>query len=294
MALIIKHLYGTRYACYAHGEEIEYASSSRELTWLTRRVMRGSELLIANSQNTRRILLDGWGLPDRRVQVMHPGVDTGWFMPAPRDRSVRQGLGWGDRPVVLTAGRLQKRKGHDQMILALDAIRRAIPDVLYAVVGDGEERRALEEQVARGNLCDHVQFLGELDDDGLVRCYQQCDLFVLPNRRVEKDIEGFGMVLLEAQACGKPVVAGASGGTSETMRIPETGRVVACDGPNELASVVVELLSDRNRLACMGQAARQWVVERFDWVALSREAEQLFRGGTRDPKADLMPLAVQP
>ena len=71
------------------------------------------------------------------------------------------------------------------------------------------------------------------------------------------------MVLLEAQACGKPVVAGASGGTAETMRIPETGRIVSCEGPHELAAVVVELLSDCERLARMGIAARQWVVERF-------------------------------
>ena len=127
-----------------------------------------------------------------------------------------------------------------------------MPDVLYAVVGDGEERAALEALVGREGLDGHVQFLGEPNDATLVRCYQQCDLFVLPNRQVGKDIEGFGMVLLEAQACGKPIVAGASGGTAETMRIPETGRVVCCDGPDELARVVTDLLGDPARLACMG------------------------------------------
>src|SRR5205814_10004845 len=108
-------------------------------------------------------------------------------------------------------------------------------------------------------------FLGELDDATLLCCYQQCDLFVLPNRQVGRDIEGFGIVLLEAQACGKPVVAGASGGTAETMRIPETGRVVPCDHPDELAALVTELLADRARLARMGEAARRWTVERLDW-----------------------------
>jgi phosphatidylinositol alpha-1,6-mannosyltransferase len=85
------------------------------------------------------------------------------------------------------------------------------------------------------------------------------------------------MVLLEAQACGKPVVAGASGGTAETMRIPETGLVIPCEGPDQLAARVAELLADRQRLERMGRAARPWVVENFDWAALSRQAAELFR-----------------
>ena len=148
---------------------------------------------------------------------------------------MRARLGWGERRVVLTVGRLQKRKGHDMMIRALPAIRRAVPDVLYAIVGDGEERAALEQLAEQEGVRQSVQFLGEVDDETLVRCYQQCDLFALPNRQVGGDIEGFGMVLLEAQACGRPVLAGASGGTAETMRVPETGRVVPCDRPQELA-----------------------------------------------------------
>lgn len=279
MALALKYWTGVRYACYVHGEDMTLATTSRELTWLTRRVVNNAEFFIANSRNTERILRENWQVAPERAHVLHPGVDTGWCVPAPRDAQARSRLGWGERPVVLTVGRLQKRKGQDQMILALKTIRQAVPDVLYAVVGDGEEREALKGLVEREGLGGHVQFMGEVGDDRLRECYQQCDLFALPNRQVGQDIEGFGMVLLEAQASGKPVVAGASGGTAETMRIPETGRVVPCDGPDKLAALVVDLLSDRERLARMGAAGRQWVVERFDWEALSRQAACLFQGG---------------
>src|SRR5262249_1406750 len=135
-------------------------------------------------------------------------------------------------------------------------------------------------------LSGHVQFLGEIADADLLHCYQQCDLFVLPNRQVGKDVEGFGMVLLEAQACGKPVVAGASGATAATMRIPETGQVVHGAGPDGLAALVAELVGDPARLARMGAAARPWVVGRFDWAALSRRAERVFREG---PAAGVAP-----
>src|SRR5207244_9944163 len=128
--------------------------------------------------------------------------------------------------------------------------------VLYAIIGEGEERLALDSLVRELRLENNVKFHGELQEATLRTCYQQCDLFALPNRRVGEDFEGFGMVLLEAQACGKPVLAGASGGTAETMRIPETGRVVCCDGPNELAALVIELLANPERRGQMGKAAR--------------------------------------
>src|SRR5438067_96216 len=131
---------------------------------------------------------------------------------------------------------------------------RAVPDVLCAIVGDGDERQVLRDLAAAEGQGDRVQFLGELDDEATIGCYQQCDLFLLPNRQVGQDIEGFGMVLLEAQACGKPVIAGASGGTAETMSIPETGTVIDCTTPDRLAEVVTDWLRDPARRERMGRA----------------------------------------
>src|SRR5205085_2921857 len=124
----------------------------------------------------------------------------------------------------------------------LPAIRQVFPDVLYAIVGDGPEREYLQHLAADTGVEHCVQFLGEMQDDRLLTCYQQCDLFALPNRQVDKDIEGFGMVLLEAQSCGKAVLAGASGGTAETMQVAQTGRIVCCDTPEPLAAQVIDML----------------------------------------------------
>jgi phosphatidylinositol alpha-1,6-mannosyltransferase len=276
MALMLRVLTGTPYLCYVHGEEMNIAASSRELAWLARRVLARAELVIGNSRNTETILRRDWQLPSQRLRVLHPGVDTWRFSPAPRDSEVRARLGWTDRRVVLTVGRLQRRKGHDHLIRALPAIRQRVPDLLYAIVGDGEERTVLRELAGREGVSDMVQFLGELDDAMLVRCYQQCDLFVLPNREVNGDIEGFGIVLVEAQACGKPVVAGRSGGTAETMRVGETGQLVDCSSVPPLVETVSELLADPARCARMGEAGRSWVVQRFDWAVLSEEASRIF------------------
>ncbi len=276
IAWMLKIMHRLPYVCYVHGEELNIGACSRELGLLMRPVLRNVEFLVANSHNTSSILQEQWNVPPERIRVLHPGVDIKVFVPAERDELFRKNIGWNDRPVVLTVSRLQKRKGHDQLIRAIERIRQAVPEVLYAIVGDGEERQALEKLIAELKLERHVQFVGQVSDTELVRCYQQCDLFMLPNRTVDGDFEGFGMVLLEAQACGRPVLAGASGGTAETMRIPETGRVVCCDNVDEIADNVVELMTDPQLRDRMGKAARQWTVKNFGWESLSRQAIQIF------------------
>ncbi|MDA0281997.1 MAG: glycosyltransferase [Planctomycetota bacterium] len=276
LAFLIKKLCRVPYVCYVHGEDVESAATSRELSWMVQKVLTNADYLIANSQNTARLLTQNWVLPESHVRVLHPGVDTSRFVPAPRSEAVRRELSWNDRTVVLTVGRLQERKGHDVMIEALSTIREAIPNVLFAIVGNGEQREQLQQLAVSHGVVDHVQFLGEVDDATMIRCYQQCDLFALPNRQVGRDIEGFGMVLVEAQACGRPVLAGASGGTRETMNIGRTGVVVPCENADGLAAEVTRLLLDRDSLEDMGKAARPWVVRHLDWNALSKQAAEQF------------------
>jgi len=276
LAWLVKLRHGLPYVLFVHGEEMSIAASSRELSWLARRVLGGAERIVVNSRNTAHLLTSEWKVAAAEILVLHPGVDTTRFCPAPRDAAVRQRLGWGERPVVLTVGRLQKRKGHDMLLRALPAIREQVPDVLYAIVGEGQERSALEQLVDQLGLQEHVQFRGEPCDSELVECYQQCDLFVLPNRTVDGDFEGFGMVLVEAQACGKPVIAGASGGTAETMNVPTTGEIVPCEAPDVLARRIAEQLQSPAMLLSRGLAARNWAVTQFDWDALATHAEHAF------------------
>jgi phosphatidyl-myo-inositol dimannoside synthase len=273
---------GIPYLCYVHGEEIGILRNSRELTWMMNRVLGSAQLVIANSRNTGKVLQDQCGVRTDQIRLLHPGVDVDRFVPAARDEGLRKQLGWDDRPVVLTVGRLQIRKGQDHLILALNQLRRSVPDVLYVIVGDGEDRQRLENLVRENQLENHVQFRHLTSDEELVRCYQQCDVFALPNRDVNGDFEGFGMVLLEAQACGRPVVAGTSGGTSEAMQVPTTGRLVSCDRPEPLADLLAELLSDRANLELMGQAARRWALENFDWRILSQQANAIFQSLAKD------------
>jgi phosphatidylinositol alpha-1,6-mannosyltransferase len=276
LAVAIKRWKGIPFACYVHGEEVALARTTRELAYLTRVVLRSATTIIANSHHSMKMLVDEWDAPAGKVIVMHPGVDTARFVPAAVNPVIRRRLEWTGKRVILTVGALQRRKGQDMMIRALAAIRARCPDVLYAIAGQGWEQPHLESLAAEHGVADIVQFRGAPSDQELIELYQQCDLFALPNRQVGWDFEGFGIALIEAQACGKAVIAGASGGAPETVQPGVTGVVVNCNEPMPLADATVTLLESPERRMEMGLSGRDWVVGKFDWACLTGQAQAVF------------------
>ena len=264
------------YLCYVHGEDISIASTSRELKVTTSLALGGASVIIANSKFTQQMLTNDWQIDSARIQVIHPGVDTNFFQPQAISVATRETLGWGNRPVVLTVGRLQRRKGHDKFIRAIPSIKEQIPTFLYAVVGSGPMLTELQQIAKECNVVENVIFHGEVSDEKILKCYQQCDLFCLPNRTDGADVEGFGMVSLEAQACGKPALVGHSGGTPETVIDGATGLVIDCTQPDLIATKAIELLTAPNMLSQFGKDARIRAVEQFDWAAIVRRSERLF------------------
>ena len=272
-AMLINLTHRVPYTCYVHGEDVEVALTSRELKLLTQLVMKRAQRIVANSQNSRRILTEKWHIPEHKVVVMTPGVDVDKFTPALGSQPPQK---WVGKRVVLTVGRLQKRKGQDMMIRALPALKSRFPSLHYCIVGDGAEREPLARLAAELGVSHMVEFAGEIDDSDMVEHYRHCDLFALPNRRVGNDDEGFGMVLLEAQACGRPVLAGDSGGTRETLEQGTTGVLVDCTAPEPIADALQQLLQDPENLQAMGCAGRQRVEDCFSWNSLAEEARRLF------------------
>ncbi|PCI59656.1 MAG: glycosyl transferase family 1 [Gammaproteobacteria bacterium] len=264
------------YICYIHGEDVEAAATSRELSWIVKRVLTHATTLICNSQNTANLILNNWQAKPDKVTILNPGCDTTKFIPAEPNFKVKETLGWGNKKVILTVGRLQERKGQDMLIKAMVEIKNAIPDALYAIIGAGKEKQKLEALVKELNLNSNVLFMSEISDEQMIQAYQQCDVFALPNRTVGQDIEGFGMVLVEAQACAKPVIAGDSGGTAETMIIDKTGFIVDCTQPSPLADKLIELLKNQEKQQTMGKIGRTHVLKHLDWHVHTEKAKKLF------------------
>src|SRR5712692_9304710 len=169
------------------------------------------------------------------------------------------------RRVILTVGRLVERKGHDRVIQALSRVVLDVPDAVYLVVGRGPEEDRLRALARANRIEDRVVFCGFVPETELMAYYLACDVFAMPNREVGGDTEGFGIVFVEAGACGKPVVGGRSGGAVEVIRDGVTGFLVDQIGVEEITRTLTALLQDRDLARRMGQAGRARVEQYYTY-----------------------------
>jgi len=212
------------------------------------------------------------GLAAERIAVIYGGVDPEQFVVAQEQAAqLRRQLAPDDEPVILTVGRLVRRKGHSQVLTALPEIASAVGPVEYVVVGTGPEQQRLQQLAQQHSVSEYVQFIGHVDDTQLGALYQAADVFVMPSRDLYgRPIEGLGLVYLEANLCGLPVVAGASGGAADAVLDGKTGLLVNPEKPSEIASAIIRLLSNPQLAAGMGAAGRQRVLNEFTWDEVAR------------------------
>jgi phosphatidylinositol alpha-1,6-mannosyltransferase len=170
---------------------------------------------------------------------------------------------------------MQRRKGQDMVIHALSRIRQSIPQVKYVMVGTGEELAALTTMAQDLGVQDSVVFAGGVPDQELAAYYAACDVFIMPNRQIGGDIEGFGIVYLEANAAGKPVIGGKSGGTDDAIVDGVTGIRVNGNNSIEIANAVIDLLSTPDKAKAMGARGRQRVENGFTWDAVAQHTRVL-------------------
>ena len=277
VALLCRRFGGPHYACWAHGEDIAIALTSRELTLLMRMVYAGADVIFANSLNTRRMLRE-LGIEADRVELVYPGVDTERFRPDIDAAEIRRRIAPRGETMLLSVGRLQTRKGHDLMIQAVGHLTRQHDRSLrYVIVGDGPERSRLEALVDQCGVREYVTFSGEVPAELLPQYYAACDIFVLPNRVEQTDVEGFGIVFLEAAASGKPAVGGRSGGVPEAVADGVTGLLVGGTDAEELATTIARLMDSEALRRSLGEAGRARAVREFGWESAAERVSTIHR-----------------
>ncbi|WP_199443330.1 glycosyltransferase family 4 protein [Umezawaea beigongshangensis] len=262
-----------------HGHEVGWSMLPGARQAL-RRIGSTTDAVTFVSRYTRSRFAAAFG-PAAALEHLPSGVDTDVFAPDPAGRAeIRRRHGLGDRPVVVCVSRLVPRKGQDVLVRALPEIRRRVPGAALLVVGGGPHRATLESLARQADVAEHVVFTGSVPWSELPAHHSAGDVFAMPCRTRGRglDVEGLGIVYLEASATGLPVVAGRSGGAPETVRDGVTGTVVDGESAAEVAEAVGGLLADPETAAKMGRAGREWVSEHWRWEDLATRLATLIDG----------------
>lgn len=262
-----------------HGHEVGWSMVPGGRQAL-RRIGETADVVTFVSRYTRSRFAAAFG-PMAALEPLQSGVDAETFRPDEAGAlEVRARHGLGTRPLVGCVSRLVPRKGQDMLIRALPAIRAEVPHAALLIVGGGPYRARLRELAHRHGVAEHVVFTGSVPDDELPAHFCAGDVFAMPcrTRGGGLDVEGLGIVFLEASACGLPVVAGRSGGAPETVVEGATGRVVDGTDLGALRRVLVAMLRNPDRAAKMGAAGRRWVLRQWSWRAQGARLGALLAG----------------
>ncbi|MBC2878792.1 MULTISPECIES: glycosyltransferase family 4 protein [Streptomyces] len=277
MAPALRAAGARRIVATSHGHEAGWAQlpAARQLL---RRIGEGTDTITYLGEYTRsRIASALTREAASRMVQLPPGVDEKTFHPGSGGDAVRARLGLTDRPVVVCVSRLVPRKGQDTLIRALPAVLARVPDTVLLIVGGGPYAGDLRKLAEETGVAASVRFTGPVEWDELPAHYGAGDVFAMPcrTRRGGLDVEGLGIVYLEASATGLPVVAGDSGGAPDAVLEGETGFVVRGESAAETADRVTTLLLDPELRARMGARGRAWVEERWRWDLLAERLKGL-------------------
>lgn len=255
---------GVPYLVMAHGFDFWLSTTPGTNGWLRRVTERASRVPVCSAFIGKTVRT---AVPSHvPVSVLTPGVDIERFRPDLPTGDIRERLGIGDRPLVVCVSRLVARKGQDVLIRGMRRIRHRVPGAALLIVGGGPAEQRLRRK-AREAPPGSVFFAGQVPVDDLPRYYAVGDVFAMPcrNRLSGLEVEGWGIVFVEAAACGRPVVVGDSGGSRETLVDGETGFLVDGKDVAEVADAVSRLLEDPVLADQMGKAGRSWVEGGHTW-----------------------------
>jgi phosphatidyl-myo-inositol dimannoside synthase len=277
---------GTPFGVLLHGGDLLILQHQVHQSLFKRRTARAllssAAVLVANSQWTRECcltLLSELEIEpaERQVQVVPLGADHVFFRPGVDTAAVRERYQLGEGRWLLSVARLSRHKGIDTALKALSLLRDQYPDLRYAVVGSGEELESLADQARLLGVGDRVRFLTEVPDRDLPAIYNCAEVYLGVSRLMEQRVEGFGISIVEASACGIPVVAGRSGGIPEAVRDGKTGLLVDAERADAVSDALRVLLGDPALRARLGGAGRRAVETYYNWDRVAADLARIGR-----------------
>ncbi len=280
LGALVLHLFKkVPYVILSHGNDMNYCITFKIDSIVARLMFGHAALMLGNSHFTvNAILKNGY---KGQVKLLHPGVDSDQFHPKAGSAEIRHLYNLDDHRTLLTIARLVAKKNVDGVLRALKIVMEKVPNVIYLIAGDGEEKHHLKTLCDSLGLNSSVYFLGFVENDKLPALYCASDVYVMPSYDAGGDIETFGISFLEASACGKPVIGGKSGGIVDAVIDGETGLLINPHNVDEIAETIIRLFTDRQLARKMGENGRRRIENELTWEIVGKRLNQYLQNVTK-------------
>ncbi|NCP17457.1 glycosyltransferase family 4 protein [Candidatus Kuenenbacteria bacterium] len=263
------------YIVSCHGNDILQAEKFRRKKKLAEKILRGAKWVTVNSQYTGE-LVKSLGVSRDKIKVVHPGV-TSINQEQSAFQSGGQAGGRKSKKILLSIGRLVERKGFDKVIEALPKVWQKLPDLVYALIGSGEDEKRIKNLIDKGNQ-DKIIFINKkISDEEKWAWLEQCAAFIMVPRADGDDTEGFGIVYLEANSFGKPVIAANVGGVPDAVEDGVSGLLVNPENEDEIAGAIIKLFCDDNLREKLGRQGKARAEEKFNWPKIAEDFKELLK-----------------
>lgn len=279
MSATLRRAGATRIVALTHGHEVWW-SKLFPFNLIMRRIGQTTNSLTYLGEFTRKAISKSLSKKSSAAMVkIAPGIDTEHFKPVDAS-DLRESLGLKHKKVIVSVGRLVHRKGQDYLIESMPLILKSVPDAHVLMIGQGPYLHHLEALIKKHGLTDNVTFIGRIHYADLPRYICVGDVFAMPSRSrfAGLEVEGLGIVYLEASSCGLPVVAGKSGGAPDAVLEGETGFVVDGTDCTQIAKRIIELLVNDELRQSMGESGREWIIKQWRWEIWAKRFAELLAG----------------
>ncbi len=268
VACVISRFANIKYSVVLHGMDLAFALKNNRKKRVAKKILNNADNIICMNGYTARIVNDALGNGDgEKIKVVNPGVEA---KKKGREKTKRQDelknkYNLKNKIVLLSVGRLVKRKGFDKVLESLPSVLRIAPNLFYVILGNGPEIENLKLKIENLGLRENTALITGADDEEKNIWYETSDIFIMPSRNIDGDFEGFGIVYLEANLAGKPVIAGDSGGIGDAVKDGVNGLLVNPENAEEIKRAIIKLAKDKELREKMGERGRERAIKEFNW-----------------------------
>jgi phosphatidylinositol alpha-1,6-mannosyltransferase len=266
-----------KYSVILHGMDLTFALKSNRKKWLAKKILNNAENIICMNSYTARLVKKVVG--DNiagRVEVVNPGVDTKTWKHENMEtlEGLKNKYNLENKIILLSVGRLVKRKGFDKSLESLPSVLKQVPNLMYTIIGKGPEIENLKFKIENLGLKKNCILITNTTDNERNLWYQASDIFIMPSRNIGGDFEGFGIVFLEANLSGKPVIAGDSGGVGDAVENAVNGLLVDPEDTGDITYAIIKLAKDKELRKKLGEQGRERAINEFNWA---KQVEKIYQ-----------------